>query len=95
MIEILNTTTNFDTYTEQVYFSKTGNNLSEENYFDQVFDAADIDKAFLKGMNSFMSKNILNKIFSLNRQYLMYCRMQKLIPNKIDRLNYIIEKWNG
>lgn len=83
-------------YTNKAFFNKTcGLSLeeSEDNWYIKTFDSLDVEDAFQCGQNN-PNQIAINKIFKLNRQFLIECKNLNIQPIEYDRNQFIAKHWN-
>lgn len=82
--------TNSELYVEDLYYTYTGHCLNKDNCFERRFSAIDIRAAYQEGQSDIGLK-VIDKIFDLNKKYLINCRLNNEFPNNTNRNAYIMQ----
>jgi hypothetical protein len=83
---------NAEIYAEDSFYEKTKVTLNDDNRFDKVFDSFDLILAYCEGQSD-ITPEIIDKIFTLQREYLIRCRLNSNYPTNESRNEYIMQHW--
>jgi hypothetical protein len=83
---------NAEIYAEDSFYEKTKVTLNDDNRFDKVFDSIDIVLAYCEGQSD-ITPEIIDRIFTLQREYLIRCRLNGEYPTNESRNEYIMQHW--